>query len=69
MLRKFYWFFRIVAYLLCIAGILFYLDRSTLLGSQGAQWGLLMLFVGFIFFFISYVLYFLLRSRRKRNEL
>jgi hypothetical protein len=61
-------FFRVTAYLLCIAGILFYLDRSALLGDQATWWGLMLMFTGFIFFFASYILYFLMRSRHRQKD-
>lgn len=65
MIIKLYWFFRIMAYVVSLGGVFYFLINRT--AANGGQEGLYAVYVGFLAFFISYALRFYLRfSARKR---
>ena len=69
MITKLYWTFRILAYLVCLGGVFYYLACLQRPGGI-PQRGLLLVYSGFLLFFLSYALRFWIRfgQRRKPGE-
>ena len=66
MMVKLYWFFRIVAYVACLGGVIwFFLHRAD---PDGGQSGLFAVYAGFLAFFVSYALRFLIRFGGRRKD-
>ena len=59
MMVKLYWFFRIVAYVACLGGVIWFFIHRT--DADGGQSGLYAVYAGFLAFFVSYAIRFLLR--------
>ena len=62
MMIKIYWFFRIAAYALCLGGVIWFLANRT--AANGGQEGLYAVYAGFVAFFVSYAIRFLIRFRK-----
>ncbi len=64
MMVRVYWFFRIVAYVACLGGVVwFFLHRAD---PDGGQSGLYAVYAGFLAFFVSYAIRFLIRFGGRR---
>jgi hypothetical protein len=70
MITKFYWIFRILGYLVSLGGIFLYLGHKADADPASSQFGLGMVGIGFLAFFVSYALRAWLRfgSRRQTDE-
>ena len=67
MMLKIYWCFRIVAYVACLGGVVWFLANRT--AANGGQEGLYAIYAGFLAFFVSYAIRFFLRfGGRPRRE-
>lgn len=67
MMIKIYWFFRIVAYVACLGGVVWFWANRT--AANGGQEGLYAVYVGFLAFFVSYAIRFFIRfGNRSRRE-
>ena len=56
MIIKLYWITRVLAYIACLAGILMYLMHQADADPRTVQYGLGLVGLGFVSFFISYAL-------------
>lgn len=70
MITKLYWITRILAYVVSLAGVLYYLAHQADADPRPAQIGLGFIGIGFVVFFASYALRAWLRygSRRPPGE-
>lgn len=65
MMVRVYWFFRIVAYVACLGGVVwFFLHRTD---PDGGQAGLYAVYAGFLAFFVSYAIHFMIRFGGRRR--